>query len=336
LFFAFDILYVLVFTRNRAFKLSAFQYSDFLPSQKLIVLSQALMVITFISWVFLTGGSVIFDPRAAYMNLRKGIGFIWAFGIYTVSLNASLKLLSNKLSLRSVLVSLLLPYFYASKGFIISITLPFIFYKGPNTLQSSFQNSTLRRYFQKFPFLPFLCFSSILLFILYKINSGFSNEIYDPLQRIISTYSSFGIANNALLEKSKDFVDIKNSIYYSSFWSLIPRLIYPDKPFAYGSASIIEYFYPGLPEAGATPSVGLGLIEYLQFGYFGLVPNILLNFQLMLPIIFIICLIYTPKDSYKRFKLFSFCCLLVAGGLTFHIPPVISFIFSMFVFRIKF
>lgn len=336
LYFLFSCLYCLLFTRKKALLLSGYNFNDFVVSRRLFSVSQILMYSAFIAWIVVSNGTALSNPRMAYMELRKGFGYIWAFGIFSISLNASLKLVFYTLSLRSICSNLILPYFYASKGFILSLLLPILLYKGPHTAKYLFLRSSFKRYVSKYPLLLSVLICLVAFGFLYRINSGFSNEQFGVLDRLLNTYSSFSTANKALLENSSEFDKIKSSIYFSSFWSWIPRSIFPDKPFAYGSVTVIDYFYPGLAEAGTTPSVGLGLVEYLQFGYFGLIPNLLIDFQNILPLAFIIALTTTSKTSYNNIKLYLFCCVLIPGGLTFHIPPLASFLFSMIIFRLSF
>lgn len=336
LFGFFALLYLLVFTRKRALLLSELSFDDFSKSPRLLLISQFLMFSTFLSWVIVTKGIAITEPRVAYMDMRKGVGYIWALGIYTISLNAALKLIFCRLSIRSVLSNLLLPYFYASKGFVLSLIVPFMFYKGPLSLRSVFKRSILRSYFRRLPLLGVSLLALLVFTYIFIFSGGFTNENFGVVDRFLNTYSSFSTANKAVLENTPEFENIKSSIYFSSFWSWVPRSIFPDKPFAYGTVAVIDYFYPGLAEAGATPSIGLGTVEYLQFGYLGIVFNVLLNFQLVAPLAFIIILTTTRKFSYHRLKLYLFCSILISGGLTFHIPPLASFLFSLLLFRLSF
>ena len=338
LFAIFSLRFVVFFffTRKKALLFARFDFTDFVLNRRLFLVSQILMYSTFAAWVIVTKGTAITEPRLAYMELRKGVGFIWALGIFSVSLNASLKLIFYRLSLRSICSNILLPYFYASKGFILSLIFPFLFFKGPLTVKYLLLKSSLRRYFAKFPLICFILLSLVCFFFIYRINAGFTNETFGVFERLANSYSSFNNANKALLENSVEFDDIKNSIYFSSFWSWVPRAVFPDKPFAYGTVAVIDYFYPGSAESGATPSIGLGLVEYLQFGHLGIIPNLLFNFELLLPFLLILVLTATSKSSYNKLKLYLFCSILIPGGLSFHIPPAASFLFSMFIFRLSF
>jgi len=336
LFFVFALIYLFVFTRKNALLLAQYNFDDFDLSPRLFSVSQILMYAAFILWIIVTNGMALFEPRMAYIELRKGFGYIWAFGIFAISLNASLKLIFYTLSFRSICCNLFLPYFYASKGIILSLLVPFLFYKGPHTIKLVFAKSSFRRYLEKYSFLFIFLLCLFGFVLLYRINSGFTNESAGVFDRLLNTYSSFNNANKALLEQSSEFDQIKSSIYFSSFWSWIPRAIYPDKPFAYGSALVIDYFYPGLAASGTTPSIGLGLVEFLQFGYFGLIPKLLFDFQSLLPFLLVVLLTNTSKSSYNKIKLYLFCNVLIPGGLTFHLPPLVSFLFSMFIFRLSF
>lgn len=53
----------------------------------------------------------------------------------------------------------------------------------------------------------------------------------------------------------------------------IPRALWPDKPFVYGSTLLNEMFYPGFAEKGHTPAFGGPILAYADYG----VPGVILN-----------------------------------------------------------
>jgi hypothetical protein len=57
-------------------------------------------------------------------------------------------------------------------------------------------------------------------------------------------------------------------ITLSSFWGLVPRGLYPNKPYVYGVIKVIEVFYPGGAEATNTPAFAT-IDYYADFGWLG-------------------------------------------------------------------
>ena len=59
-------------------------------------------------------------------------------------------------------------------------------------------------------------------------------------------------------------------IWLSSWWANVPRALFPDKPYAYGSTYLLEVYYPGMAATGATPSFGEFTQFYADFGWLGI------------------------------------------------------------------
>jgi hypothetical protein len=90
----------------------------------------------------------------------------------------------------------------------------------------------------------------------------------------------------------KEYLNKKIDLYYgrifiSDFWSLVPRSLYPNKPFAYGVVLINEYFFPGAAELTNTPAFGGPIAYFADFGIIGVILFTLFN-----PIIIIRSLLY--------------------------------------------
>jgi hypothetical protein len=65
--------------------------------------------------------------------------------------------------------------------------------------------------------------------------------------------------------------------WLSTLWQFVPRAIYPDKPFIFGQAVIMEDYNPGAGELGATPGILPWAASYLDFGSVGVVIDGLLT-----------------------------------------------------------
>ena len=65
-------------------------------------------------------------------------------------------------------------------------------------------------------------------------------------------------------------------VFLSSFWAVVPRFLYPDKPYVYGVINVVDVFYPGAAENTNTPA--FATIDYFaDFGWLGVVTSGLLG-----------------------------------------------------------
>jgi hypothetical protein len=55
----------------------------------------------------------------------------------------------------------------------------------------------------------------------------------------------------------------------SELWSIVPRMLYDEKPFEYGVLLIHSVLFPGAAERGHTPGVLPWTLSYLDFGFIG-------------------------------------------------------------------
>jgi hypothetical protein len=115
----------------------------------------------------------------------------------------------------------------------------------------------------------------IITGLLYNFYVSVSEFNIDSLASYFSYYTNSGMY-------LKEYLDNKIQLYYgkiflSDFWSLVPRSIYPNKPFAYGIVLINEYFFPGAAEQTNTPAFGGPIAYFADFGIFGVIIFTLLN-----------------------------------------------------------
>lgn len=110
-------------------------------------------------------------------------------------------------------------------------------------------------------------------------------------------------------------------ISLTSFWSYVPRALWPDKPVVYGVLIINELFYPGAAELTNTPAFG-GAVE--QFADFGVIGVLLLGFfsgQAVLTALLSYLIFVRPGVRFDRVSLAAVAMMLVqfapAFGLYF-------------------
>ena len=104
---------------------------------------------------------------------------------------------------------------------------------------------------------------------------------FGMLNKVLTYKSSTSFAVRAITEWKEKGFSTNGQIFLTSFWSFIPRAIFPNKPFAYGKMLILEKFFPGMAETGHTPSFGLYLDNLIDFGWMGFVAPVFLNLKFL-------------------------------------------------------
>lgn len=223
---------------------------------QLALLFFALYITSFILLMISSGAGLmwILDSREAYQRHREGVGVIYSFSIlfFYFSYVLSLSYYKNKLCV--LLVFLVMANFFGSKGVIVVLFVVFYY----------FVKLILNRRVGRF----FIALSIVaLLGIMYKLmtllESGFLFSFFKYFDYIINSayfYDSFSSSNSD---------HINGYGFISDLYTFIPRSIYSEKPFAYGSVLITDFLWPGLAERGITPGKVDYLIWYYDFGFSG-------------------------------------------------------------------
>jgi len=256
------------------------------------------------------GGSLwLTDSRTAYQFFRKGAGGYYVFSqifMYLSFVSFLFKLkklkLKNIISLLTFFVFIFL--FYGSKRSLVTLILMVIVFY-------SYYVNNIKKSYLFFFFFFIAAFFLITQFL-------FSNL------SVIDSINYFTYFDNMVLflQKNPDFTFMNGKSTFSNSWSLVPRSIYPDKPFVYGSAYISELVYPG--SAASTHTIGVlpWAMYYLDFGYIGvffggLITGISLKYiQLLFMVkkdffIFLLFINYGISNILKHVPVFVFILLIV-------------------------
>ena len=200
----------------------------------------------------------ILEPRNAYQFYRKGAGGYYVFSQLFVYLSFisnlfSRKSFSAKRLIFTLIFYLFIFYFYGSKRSLLTLALTAIVYYSYYIKKLSF-----RKVFS-------LGFFGAFLFILMQL-------LYSKLN-FINSFLYFSYFDNIVtfFDKFPDFQYMLGISNISNLWSLVPRSLYPNKPFVYGSAYITEFLYPGMAEQSHTIGILPWITYYLDFGYLGVI-----------------------------------------------------------------
>lgn len=263
-------------------------------------------VMLLIIYIVLTDFVALRNSRLAYQDYRRGIGFVWAGFIFMASMWVAVRIINRASLMTTFVVYIMFCFLSGSKGMMFAAVFPFL------------ANPRVSRAFRVkmiILFVPVAVVAFLSLFgqfsagqgFLYRLNAYF--DMFHQSARIFEDY----------LAGSFDFYFGK--IYISSLWQFVPRAIYPDKPYAWGSAALVEHYYPGLAETGHTPSFGKFTTDFADFGYFGFLSAIF-NFEFVATV-FSLYVISANRIKNRRIYVISYAILIIPG-FYFHLPLFVA------------
>lgn len=205
----------------------------------------------------------LISPRTGYQFHRSGVGQYYALALLFLSTSFALRLIYTrriKQIFKWAFFYLFVVWFMGSKGFMLSF--------GCFTI--------IILWFRKYSKINRTIWLGIpAIFCLLLMNFG-SINIED-----ISSYFDYYV-NSALYYEEYFSGRIKlfhGEIMLSDLWGMVPRGIYPDKPYVYGFLLVNEHFWPGLTEATHTPAFGGPIKAFADFGVLGVVLSSIFNFS---------------------------------------------------------
>ena len=239
---------------------------------KMIHASIIFYFLFFLSFYMLSSSSFGFfnwlkDPRTGYQLHRVGAGQFWVFSISFLSVSFAIFTLYVKKNIN--LFIYLLFYLYSafllgSKGIVLDFLVFFIIILWVRRFQNL-----------KKVFLITLPVALVLMLVNFFSSMGFNGDGTD-YEKVLSYFDYY--INSAMYFKEYYSGKISlfyGQIYFSDFWNLIPRGLFPNKPYVYGITLVNEYFFPGAAAETNTPAFG-GPISY--FADFGILGVILMTF----------------------------------------------------------
>jgi len=284
-------------------------------------------IITFLMLAIKTGGVVdwLSNIRSSYMLKRDGNGLYYAAAINFLSISFFFAGIAIKDSLKFSLLSLLYygaVYILGSKGYLLNF---FIFYIIIIWRQRNISVGWV------------LIFFMPLLFILILYNF-YSNHDYIELVTLFEYFDHYPISALYYKDYFENAISLYNGeIFFTSFWHYVPRQFFPEKPYVYGILYLVEFYFPGGPESGNTPSFTDGVSHFADFGIFGVLFFSIFN---PIPILYFSALRYALLNNYflqmngMSGRTIIICLLLFAPmfGVFLPILYLIIFLFIIFIF----
>lgn len=274
-----------------------------------------LALVFFLLWCYVTSGTSIYYPRLAYQTMRDGNGFIWSLMI----IFSSWWFVANVSKRKNYIISLTL-YFIVlicSGSKLLTLGILFFIIFNPWT---RFKISFLH-----FATIPIAVVTTLVLFGQFGDTDNFFNRFYSYVDNF--KYSS---------KVFSDYVDnrfnfFNGEIFLTEYWKYIPRIIYPEKPYVWGSTVLLESYYPGLASTGHTPSFGSRTKYFADYGFPGIFISIIDVFYLIKLLTFYVLVSWRWSNSLKVFSI----GYLLLPGFSFHLPPELSLIAFIILSRIN-
>ncbi len=275
---------------------------------------------SFLFLVLFSDGGILWltDPREAYLYHRSSNGVYYIFYLYSL------------LILYFYVIYMLRPKFLGLL-LITAIFLFFSLYSGKKAFTLLFIIIACLYYNFNIKALGFkilLFYATItLIFLSFLIYLGSNNENINF--KILLEYFNYADISSEFLYRYDEFGYYFGKAFFTSLWVLVPRSLYPDKPFEYGASLVHAIIYPGVAESGHTTGYFMWLSSYLDFGIFGVV----LSFYLQGWLSRVIYEWYlSSRDTLFSFVLMVHFCLF---EVWFFLPGVFAFVMCLFLLIIS-
>ena len=221
-----------------------------------------LLVLGFMCLVVLGDAGLLWfiDPRLAYLNYRgaTGDGALFVFAQWMLTIASAICLFvvrTRKTRLSIVLIFLCAAaYFFGSKQILLNL---FIY----ATYLIDQQGYKLK--------LKHFCLIAVIAVIAFLTLLGGLDDT-TPLVFAGLYFSEYAVNTARIFspEVLKSFSI--GEIFFSNFWTYLPRFLFPDKPFEYGQVLINSILFPGAAEMGQTPGLLYWSAYYVDFGFIGI------------------------------------------------------------------
>lgn len=216
-------------------------------------------VLVFLTLMFASGAGLLWitNPRSAYQGYRVGSGYLFVMVQWILASGFLIHLFGGPRTISSgfkgLSVYVIIAYFTGSKGAILA---GFV-------LLATFANFYIRR----IPLIWFLLanFLGIPLMLVLLVVQG----VYGNVLEALLYFKDYVFTTALFLGRFDDFDFRYGAASLSDLWFYVPRALYPEKPFEYGTTLIHQMLFPGFAEVGHTPGILPWSLAYLDFGTLG-------------------------------------------------------------------
>lgn len=270
------------------------------------------------------------DPRTGYQLHRAGAGQWYALSLTFLGVSMVLATTYARTTVRALALApvyLGLIFLLGSKSFIIGFTLYLI-----NIL-------AIRKFKYLTPFAIVILSAGAVSTISTFVQSLGGFGIQE-----ISSYSDYFV--NASMYY-RDYLNGTYPLYHgqvtlTSLWDLVPRSVYPNKPYVFGNILVDEHYFPGAAAQTSTPA--FATVDYFSdFGWLQVIVSAIINvplfvgagiLSLVLPRLSALNL--NSQIPHSRFLTYFFVLLIAPFFLYYFEFPLNSLLFLFVVGTINF
>jgi hypothetical protein len=242
------------------------EYKFYKFSFSLLFLLLFCSFLLFICLAYYGKGGILWvtNPRDAYLFYRFNVGHFFAFTQWTLTFSFLYYLWFRRPKFLKliliILIWLCITYFLGSKSMMLTnIIIGTIYY--------NFYIKKLSLFNVIFLFLSLFILISCLITI--QRGNDYSIDFFTIFSQFENYFKEYFQTTTLFLSKFDEFGFQYGKAFVSSFWVLIPRYIYYDKPYEYGISLIHKKLFPGLAEQGHTDGILEWSLYYLDFGILG-------------------------------------------------------------------
>jgi hypothetical protein len=264
----------------------------------------------------------ILNPRNGYQFSREGAGIWYAFSIIFLGVNSVILFIYRINSFKSFSILAILYtylwYLFGGKAYIISF---FALLLLSTTVH--FQYKITKRIF------IVGLYSVISILLLLFFNNGFDFTFSDSVDSVFSYFDHYYYSSqfyNDVFNSKFDF--FYGKIFVTNFYKYIPRALFSDKPYVYGSVLLNEIYLPEMAELGHTPEFAGQAPYFADFGIFGVLIFNLFDLNFLFKSFFYLLILKNAKNKD------SMCNSIYFAPIVFSFAPAfsqfISFPFDIF------
>lgn len=215
-----------------------------------------------LSLIYLTDGGKLWitNPREAYLNHRSGFGIYYITYLYSLLILYLYTLFMIKPKHFRLIIITSIFFFFAlfsgKKAFALLFFVISICYCNFNIKAFSLKALTI--------------VTTIILAIIANL-IYFGSGVEDNQIENILDYFNYADLTSEFLYRQEEFGYYLGKAFLTSFWVLVPRSLYAEKPYEYGASLVHEILRPGLAEAGHTAGYFMWIEPYLDFGILGVI-----------------------------------------------------------------
>ena len=236
-------------------------------SQALQIAAAFFVALCFVSFVLTSSlgyGTInwIINPRAGYQGFRDSVGPFYAMMTTSLSVGAFLALLAvrrSRIKIVLVVIALMpLAYLTGSKGVILTLFI----------LAAEIYLFTFRR-------IPLWALAAAAIPVAALMLIQFGSADFVDVFSYFDYYFNTTMIYDALTTNHLSYFG--GAVTLSDYWGLVPRGLYPDKPYVYGGVMLSDLIYPGSAALGSTVGFGGPINAFADFGIGGVIAQTIID-----------------------------------------------------------